>query len=120
MKQFMLDTMTAMMPAMFPMFWIGVILAVLAIVLYIVAAKTGYKAPLWAARGGMAFGLFFVACQVAGFLLGAGPSLNFGDPKNFEFILVPFWVLGLGLLIPSWIVWSFASNKIMKGAADSA
>lgn len=112
MKQFMLDMMTAMMPAMVPMVWIGGIMTVLAIVLYILAGKTGYKLPLWLARGAMAFGIFFLACQVAGYLLGAGPSINFGDPKKFEFILVAFWKIGLAMLIPGWIIWSFSSNKL--------
>lgn len=112
MKQFMLDMMTAMMPAMVPMVWIGGIVTVLAIILFIIGSKTGYKPALWLARVAMAFGLFFLACQVAGYLLGAGPSINFGDPRNFEFILVAFWKIGLAMLIPGWIVWSFASNKL--------
>ena len=112
MKQFLLDMMTAMMPAMVPMVWIGGILTVLAIVFFIVGGTTGYKPSLWAARGAMAFGIFFLACQVAGYLLGAGPSINFGDPRKFEFILVAFWVIGLAMLIPAWIVWSFSSNKL--------
>ena len=106
--------MTAMMPAMVPLVWIGGILTVIAIVLYILAGKTGYKPALWAARGAMAFGIFFLACQLAGMLLGAGPSINFGDPKKFEFILVAFWKIGLAMLIPGWIIWSFASNKLAQ------
>lgn len=115
MKQFMLDMMTAMMPAMVPMVWIGGILTVLAIILYILAGKTGYKLPLWAARGAMAFGIFFIVCQIAGYMLGAGPSINFGDPAEFEFILVAFWIIGLVMLVPGWIVWSFSSNKLSNG-----
>lgn len=112
MKQFMLDMMTAMMPAMVPMVWIGGVLTVLAIILYVLASKTGYKPALWAARGAMAFGIFFIVCQIAGYFLGAGPSINFGDPRKFEFILVGFWIIGLAMLIPGWIVWSFSSNKL--------
>jgi len=112
MKQFMLDMMTAMMPAMVPMVWIGGIFTVLAVVLYVLSGKTGYKPPLWSARIAMAFGIFFLACQLAGSMLGAGPSINFGDPREFEFILVGFWIIGLCMLIPGWIVWSFSSNKL--------
>ncbi|HHI82253.1 MAG TPA: hypothetical protein ENJ99_03790 [Rhizobiales bacterium] len=115
MKMFLLNMMTAMMPAMVPMVWIGGILAVLSIVLYILGGKLGYKPALWAARGALAFGLFFVAAQGMGMLLGAGPSINFGDPRKFEFILVAFWKVGLALLIPAWIIWSFASKKIADG-----
>jgi len=115
MKQFMLDMMTAMMPAMMPMVKIGGALTVLAIILFIFASKVGYKPALWAARGAMAFGIFFLACQFAGYMLGAGPSINFGDPRKFEFILVGFWIIGLAMLIPGWIVWSFSSNKLSNG-----
>lgn len=112
MKQFMLDMMTAMMPAMVPMVWIGGILTILAVILFILGSKAGYKPALWAARGAMAFGIFFIVCQIAGYMLGAGPSINFGDPREFEFILVAFWIIGLAMLIPGWIIWSFASNKL--------
>ncbi len=114
MKQFLLNMMTMMMPAMVPMVWIGGILVVLAIVLYVLAGRTGYKLPLWLSRGAMAFGIFFLACQLAGLLLGANPSINFGDPRQFEFILVSFWQIGLALLIPGWIIWSLASNNLVK------
>ena len=114
MKQFMLDTMTAMMPAMVPLVWIGGALTLGAIVLYVIGFKTGYKLPLWAARGAMAFGLFFLACQAAGMILGAAPSINFGDPRKFEFNLVGFWIIGLAMLIPGWIVWSFTSLRQPK------
>lgn len=106
--------MTAMMPAMVPLVWIGGILAVLAVVLYLLASKAGYKPPLWLSRGAMAFGIFFLACQGAGMVLGANPSINFGDPREFEFILVDFWKIGLAMLIPGWIIWSFASNKLSQ------
>lgn len=28
--------------------------------------------------------------------MGLNPSYNLGDPAKFEFILVPFWQIGLG------------------------
>ena len=114
MKQFLLNMMTMMMPAMVPMVWIGGAVAILAIVLYALAKRLGYKPSLWLARGAMAFGIFFIVCQLAGLVLGATPSINFGDPREFEFILVAFWQIGLALLIPGWIIWSLASNNMAK------
>ena len=29
--------------------------------------------------------------------MGYGPSYNFGDPEKFEFVLVPFWQMGLAI-----------------------
>ena len=114
MKQFMLNMMTMMMPAMVPMVWIGGIMTVLALVLYVLASRTGYKLPLWLSRGAMAFGIFFLVAQLMGFMLGANPSINFGDPRQFEFILVSFWQIGLVLLIPGWVLWSLTSNSMAK------
>ena len=119
MKQFMLNMMTMMMPAMKPMVYIGGILAVLAVVLFAFAfaGRAGYKLPLWLSRGAMAFGMFFLVAELMGLILGAAPSINFGDPRKFEFDLVEFWKIGLALLIPGWIMWSLTSNSMAK--ADS-
>ncbi len=113
MKQFMLNMMTMMMPAMVPMVWIGGAMVVLSIILYVLAGRTGYKLPLWLSRGAMAFGIFFLVAQLMGLMLGATPSINFGDPREFEFILVAFWQIGLALLIPGWIIWSLTSNNMV-------
>jgi len=113
MKQFMLSMMTMMMPAMVPMVWIGGAMVVLSIILYALAGRMGYKLPLWLSRGAMAFGLFFIIAQFMGLILGATPSINFGDPREFEFILVSFWQIGLALLIPGWIIWSLTSNNMV-------
>ncbi len=114
MKDLMLTMMLAMMPAMPTMMYIGAACAVIAIVFYILAKlkMTGYKIPLWAARGAIGFGLFFLICHPTGLFLGLAPAVNFGDAAKFEFNLQPFWLIGLVMLIPGWIIWSFASNKI--------
>ena len=46
-----------------------------------------------------------------GLWLGAQPSINFGNPKKFEFILVPFWQLGLAALAGSFILWLAKRGK---------
>lgn len=115
MKDLMLNMMLAMMPAMPTMMYIGAASAVLAVILYILARKVGYKPALWAARAAMAFGLFFLICHPTGLFLGLAPSINFGDSSKFEFNFQPFWLIGLVMLIPGWIVWSFSSNKLKNG-----
>ena len=32
-------------------------------------------------------------------LMGLGASYNFGDPAKFEFVLVPFWQIGLAIAL---------------------
>jgi len=39
-----------------------------------------------------------VASVVLGYL-GLGSSYNFGNPEKFEFVLVPFWQLGLAIAV---------------------
>ncbi len=95
--------------------FLTVIAAVIAIICYFLAAKwNSFKPSLWAARGAMAFGLFFIVCYPTGLFLGMKPLINFGDSQNFEFIIWKFWSVGLVMLIPGWIFWSFSSNKLVK------
>jgi hypothetical protein len=37
-------------------------------------------------------------------VLGAQPAINFGDSTKFEFILYPFWQIGLALLVPGLLI----------------
>lgn len=39
-----------------------------------------------------------VASVVLGYL-GLGSSYNFGNPEKFEFVLVPFWQIGLAIAV---------------------
>ena len=108
MKQTLLDLMSAMMPFMMPLVWAGGIAAAASLGL-LVARRT--RAARWGAGITLALGAFFLACQGMGALLGAQPSINFGDPSQFEFILVPFWQIGLGLLIPGAALWRLARQR---------
>ena len=40
-------------------------------------------------------GIALIAANVVLNYKGLGASYNFGDPARFEFILVPFWQIGL-------------------------
>jgi hypothetical protein len=47
--------------------------------------------------------------------MGMNPSYNFGDPTKFEFVLVPFWQIGL-IVVTLGAVCLLAS-RWMKSAA---
>ncbi len=108
MAGFMLDMMVMMMPWMKPMLYIGLAAAAaglgLAAAKAAVSSETRLKGLLWSGRVAAGMGLFFLACEVMGTILGAAPKFNLGDPNKFEFWMVPFWhvgvlLLALGLLI---------------------
>ena len=57
------------------------------------------KALLWI--GGLIGGIG-VALFAAGAVLsyrGLSASYNFGDPAKFQFVLVPFWLIGLVMVL---------------------
>ena len=95
MKQQLMMVMTAMMPFMKPLTWAAV--AALVAGLVAAVARRRRAAELLAGFAGAA-GAFFLAAWVMGLWMGALPSVNFGDARKMEFVLVPFWQLGLGLL----------------------
>ena len=101
MQQMMLDMMIQMMPYMKPLVYVGAALLVVGVLMALVSLVSGSGSALvrMSAAGLIALGVFFLACQGAGALLGAKPSINFGDPANFEFILYPFWQIGGVLLV---------------------
>ena len=58
------------------------------------------KALLWlggllAAAGAVVLGASVVVTVTKGGI----PSVNLGDPTQFQFILVPLWAIGLGLIV---------------------
>jgi hypothetical protein len=57
------------------------------------------KALLW--LGGLlcVIGIALVAANVVMGYMGLSASYNFGDPAKFEFILVPFWQIGLATAV---------------------
>lgn len=120
MKQTLIDMMNAMMPHMKIPLTLAVLLGVAGLVLLIakwvlaiyktpvghsnfmgsvlagrVGAYLGLSIVSW---GLIAIGVFYLVCHAMGLFLGMTPKINFGDPKAFEFNLVPFWQLGLGTL----------------------
>ena len=54
-----------------------------------------HKALRWFGLLLSAIGLGVIAVSVVMSYMGLNPSYNLGDPGKFEFILVPFWQIGL-------------------------
>ncbi len=101
MKQFFIDMMAAMMPFMKIPLWAACILTGLGVLLLILRFVRG-SAPGLGLIGWLlvAIGGFFVGAQLMGMWLGMGPTINFGDPKKFEFNTVEFWKIGFVVLVP--------------------
>lgn len=101
MKEFLLQMMLAMMPAMKIMTLAGFALAALALITALLVKISGKKIPVWASTLAIILGAFFLIAHPMGLFLGMNPSINFGDADNFEFILYPFWQIGLIIFIPA-------------------
>ena len=101
MKQFMIDMMAMMMPFMKMPMWAGAGLLIVGALLLVLRFTKGSGAGLgfvgWAL---VAIGGFFIGCQLMGGWLGMGPTINFGDPKKFEFNTVEFWKIGMVFFVP--------------------
>ncbi len=53
---------------------------------------------IWLGGLFLAAGLVLIAANVVMHFMGLSASYNFGDPNQFEFILVPFWQIGVALI----------------------
>ncbi len=94
----LIDIMTAMMPFMKPLAWLALAAFVAGLVMTLLRGEGSRKIGRIAGRLVLGIGIFFLAAQLMGMMLGANPSINFGDARKFQFILVPFWQLGLACL----------------------
>ncbi len=116
MKQFMIEMMTMMMPYMKPLMWLGVIATALGLFLLIAHIVFRSNTGGWVLLAGrivLGFALFFFACQIAGFFLGAAPGINFGDFSKMEFNIVPFWQIGAGFFVGA-LVLGFFGGRIRE------
>ena len=96
MKQILVELMAAMMPYMKIPVYIGGALVLTGLL----SAFTWRVALGWIGWALVALGVFYIACQLMGLYLGMTPTINFGDPRKFEFRTVEFWQVGAGFLVP--------------------
>ncbi len=111
MKGFLMDMMSAMMPFMKPLVWTALAAFIIGLVLAFAGGTSTRALARFARRVVLAIGIFFVVAQLMGLWLGAQPSINFGDPRKFEFILVPFWQLGLAALAGAFVMRLATRNR---------
>ena len=109
MKSTLIEMMTAMMPYMRPLVWVVVAAFVLALIGAFAFPKNALTRLARAVV--LAGAVFFLGAQAMGAWLGANPSINFGDASRFEFILVPFWQVGLAALIGWGLLRGLAGRK---------
>ena len=103
MKPFLIDVMTKMMPFMKPLVWLAGLSFLASLALVVIGGHQWRTWARWTSAVTLVIGIFFLAAQGMGLLLGASPSINFGDASKFEFILVAFWKLGLAS-IGAWLI----------------
>jgi hypothetical protein len=53
----------------------------------------------WIAVVLLGIGAAVIAASLVMRALGLDASFNLGDPAQFQFVLVPFWQIGLGLAV---------------------
>ncbi len=109
MNAFLMNMMVMMMPYMKQILYVGAAAAALGFVLALAKPIMGMSRArlsglLWTGRIATILGLFFLACEGMGAMLGAAPQFNFGDSSKFEFWMVPFWQPGAALLISGLII----------------
>jgi hypothetical protein len=75
------------------------------------------KTFLWI--GGMLCGLgaAVIVASLVMKVLGVDASYNFGDPAKFQFVLVPFWQIGLGIAVVGGIC--LAVSRWLKSAGST-
>lgn len=117
MTAFLLDMMTAMMPYMKPILYIGGLAAVAGVALmfsrpFIGNTELRQTGLLWSGRIAAGVGMFFFACQIMGAILGAAPMFNLKDSSKFEFQMVYFWQVGAVLFLVALLIGnSLASSR---------
>ncbi|MBU6442575.1 MAG: transporter [Alphaproteobacteria bacterium] len=110
MHQMMIGLMAKMMPFMMPLVYAGGALLAIGVVVLIAQIASGRGGGLAKTCGWLLviLGVFFLACQAAGMVLGAAPSINFADSTKGDFDLRPFWEIGLGMLVPGLVIVAIA------------
>ncbi len=111
MKETMIDVMNQMFPYMKIIVYVGgafLLIGIVAFLIWVFFERCTWLLRL-SGRLLVLLGLFFLACQAAGMFLGMTPEINFGDISKLEFNTIAFWIVGLALLIPGFLLRIFGS-----------
>jgi hypothetical protein len=73
------------------------------------------RSLLWAGFLLSAIGIGVIIASAVMSYMGMNPSYNLGDPAKFEFVLVPFWQIGLVIGLLGGIC--LLASRRMKSAA---
>ena len=111
------EQMTQIMAMMMPYMWYiadaGIALLALGGIAWLIWLINGSATWLLRLSGRLlvVLGIFFVACQIAGYLLGMSAFLNLGDVSKFEFIHLPFWQIGLPFIVAGFFLRIFGAFR---------
>jgi hypothetical protein len=108
MKQTLIEVMNAMMPFMRPLVFLAALLVALAAGMRLVGHRR--SARVFAGTS-VLIGIFFLACEGMGRLLGFEPTILFADPLDRQLYRnqFPFWLIGLTIFALAWLVRMAAS-----------
>jgi hypothetical protein len=111
--EFMTQIMAKMMPYMWYIADVGIAFLALGAAAWLIWLFAGRATWLLRLSGRMLviLGVFFVACQIAGLLLGMKPWLNLGDVSKAEFDALPFWMIGLPFIVTGIFMRIFGSLR---------
>ncbi len=111
--ELMTQIMTKMMPYMWYIADVGIAALILGAIAWLNWLFTGGSTGLlrFCGRLLIVLGIFFVACQIAGLLLGMKPWLNLGDIGKGEFEALPFWMIGLPFIVTGFFLRIFGALR---------
>ena len=109
----MTQLMTMIMPYMWDVAYVGLTFLALGALAWLIWLFNGRCTWLLRLSGRIlvVLGIFFVACQFAGFLLGMKAFLNLADPNKYEFAPLPFWMIGLPFIVTGFFMRIFGSLR---------
>lgn len=73
------------------------------------------KALFWLGVVLCTIGVGVVGVSAVGAQRGSSLTFNLGDPAKFQFILVPFWQIGLGLAVLGAVI--LLASRLVRGRA---
>ena len=76
------------------------------------------KGLFWLGAALCAVGAAVVGVSVVAAQRGSSLTFNLGDPAKFQFILVPFWQIGLGIAVVGVVI--LVVSRLVRARAPAA